>query len=436
MKTLFGGLIALAVAVGLAMLIREDPGYVMISIQGWTVESSVAVAGAVLLLTFLVFYWLVRLLTASWRLPRIVSRRRARRAERQALRRLAEGYVELAACRWQEAETVLMRKGGARRPSFMHYVLAARAAQKQGAVDRCRGYLSRARKVMRKGAVAAGLVEIEALIDHRRFDEAREILRDLEGRVAKDKGLLLMAQRLYEASGDWAALIQIIPRLRSAGLLTLEEKSALEARAYAGVFSRAVRDNDGDALLRIWSRAPKSVRRDPVIVESYVDHLMRLGFGDAAEAVIHKALQHFWDERLVHAYGIVESADSIRQLHRAEAWLKRHRHDPVLLLTLGRLCLRNEQWERARRYFEESFALRPYPETCRVLAHLLEVQGEERAALDYYRQGMLLSVAEEEGSADDVLPLLVDSSARGEAAEGRPALAEEQRSGLLLTARS
>ncbi len=435
MKTLFGGLIALAVAVGLAMLIREDPGYVMISIQGWTVESSVAVAGAVLLLSFLVFFWLVRLLTASWRLPRILSRGRARRAERKALHRLAEGYIELAACRWQEAETILIRKAGPRRPSFMHYLFAARAAQKQGAVDRCRGYLSLARKAMRKGSVAAGLVEIEALIDHRRFDEAREVLRDLEGRVSKDKGLLLMARRLYEASGDWEALIRLVPSMRSAGLLTLEEKSALEARAYAGAFEQAVKDNDGDALLRIWARAPKSVRRDPVIVESYVDHLMRLGFGDAAEAVIHKALQVFWDERLVHAYGIVESADSIRQLHRAEAWLKRHRHDPVLLLTLGRLCLRNEQWDRARKYFEESFALRPYPETCRVLAHLLEVQGEERAALDYYRQGMLLAAADEPGGAGDELPLLVDAAEKDRGADSPPALAEEQRTGLLLSAR-
>ncbi len=426
------GLIALAAAVGLAMLIREDPGYVMISIQGWTLESSVAVVAAALLVVFTLFYWLFRLIGASTRLPRILARRNRRRAERRSMRRLAEGYVALSACRWQEAETLLTRGGGGgRRPSFLHYLFAARAAQKQGAVDRCRGYLARARRLMRKGAVAAGLVELEALIEHRRFVEARELLRDLESRASKDKGLLLMAQRLFESSGDWESLIKLAPRMRSAGLLTQEEKVELDVRAYRGAFAKAVSENDGEALLRIWARAPKAVRRHPAIVESYVDHLMQLGFGDAAEAVIHKALQYFWDERLVHAYGIVESADGMRQLHRAEAWLKKHRHDPVLLLTLGRLCLRNEQWDRARKYFEESFALRPYPETCRVLAHLLERRGEERAALDYYRQGMLLSAANETGG-DEVVPLLVESST----SETAPALSTDDRRGLLLPART
>ncbi len=409
MKALFVGLLVLLAAVGIALAVRDDPGYVMVSIQGWTVESSFTVFAIILVVAFAAFYWLFRFLGASRRLPSWMSQRRRLRRDRQALRQLARGYMLLASQRWREAENLLTGAAKEQKDAYMHYLLAARAAQKQGALDRCRGYLARARSANRRGVIAAGLVELEALIEHARYDEAEVALRGLLARAARDQGVLAMGHRLYVESERWEGLLQLLPQLRSSGLMTLEEKNALERRAYNGIFAQAVQDQDGQRLLKVWARAPRTVRKSPEVVVAYVEHLMQLGFGDAAETVMHKALQSFWDERLVRAYGIVESADSMRQLHRAEAWAKAHRHDPVLLLTLGRLCLRNEQWQRARKYFEESFALHPFPETCRVLAHLLELQGEERAALDYYRQGLLL-IHDDGAEQGDDLPQLVGKS--------------------------
>ena len=408
MKALFIGLLVLLAAVGLALAVRDDPGYVMITLQGWTIEASFTVFAMGMALAFIAFYWLFRFLGASRRLPRWVSHRRRLRRDRQALRQLSRGYILLSSYRWREAESLLTASAREQKDTFMHYLLAAKAAQKQGALDRCRGYLARARSANRRGMVTAGLVELEALIDHGRFDEAETAFRGLMARSAKDQGVLALGRRLFVESERWEGMLLLLPQLRSSGLMTLEQKNALEVRAYKGIFTQAVKENDGQRLLKVWARAPRALRRTPAVVIDYVEHLMMLGFGDAAETVIHKALQSQWHERLVKAYGLVESADSMRQLHRAEAWLKSHRHDPVLLLTMGRLCLRNEQWERARKYFEESFALTPFPETCRVLAHLLELQGEEAAALEYYRQGLLLvSDGSEQG---DELPELLEKA--------------------------
>lgn len=390
MKALFTGLIVLLVAVALAMVIRQDPGYVMITVRDWTIESSFVVFLVAGLAAFGVLYYLIRLLGASAAAPGRFRRWRRLRQERSAMKLLAQGYTELASCQWRDAESVFARSAKNNSLPYLSYLFAARAAAKQGENARCSGYLQKARQSMRKGDVAVGIAEVESYLEQGNGEIAEEMLHWLRCRAPKDKGVATLARKVYTQLGRWDKLAKLVPHLRSLGLVTLAEKEQLEDEAYEGIFLRAVETKDGNAMIEAWKRAPKSLRNRPAVVEKYVRQLVKLGYGDAAESAIHTLSKNCWNDKLVYIYGHLESADAIRQLHRAEAWLKGHPHNPILLLTLGRLCIRNEQWKRARQYLEESVALHPYAETCRVLGDLLEQLGEPEAALEYYRQGIRL----------------------------------------------
>src|SRR5690606_39905473 len=63
-------------------------------------------------------------------------------------------------------------------------------------------------------------------------------------------------------------------------------------------------------------------------------------------------------------------------LQAAEALLKQHPQDPLLLLSLGRLCLQAELWGKAREYFEVSLEFSRSPETGAELARLLASQRD------------------------------------------------------------
>jgi len=389
-KALFTGLIVLLVAVAAAMVVREDPGYVMITIKDWTIESSlvVFVIGAILLFSLL--YYVVRMLGVTRSAPRRLSHWRQHRRERGAMKDLSLGYAELASCHWREAEAAFVRSAKNNAMPYLSYLFAARAALKQGEQARCSGYLNKARQVMGQGDIAVGITEVESFLESGNGEMAAEVLRWLRARAPKDKGVLLLARKVYSSLEQWDKLARLIPHLRSNGLVTLSEKEDLEGQAYRGLFASAVDANDGQALLDAWKKAPNTVSKRADIVELYVKGLLGLGYGDNAEAAIFQFFKRGWSDKLVYMYGMLESADAIRQLHRAETWLKKQPHNPLLLLTLGRLCIRNEQWKRARQYLEESIALHPYTETCRVLGDLLEHHGEAEAALDCYRQGILL----------------------------------------------
>jgi HemY protein len=94
----------------------------------------------------------------------------------------------------------------------------------------------------------------------------------------------------------------------------------------------------------------------------------------------------------VYLYGQLEGGDRKRRLDDAEAWLRDHEKDPVLLLTLGRLCLANQLWGKARAYLEASVQIAPTVETYQALGTLLEQLGEPDKAMHCFRQGMALAV--------------------------------------------
>lgn len=74
----------------------------------------------------------------------------------------------------------------------------------------------------------------------------------------------------------------------------------------------------------------------------------------------------------------------------AEEWHKQYGEQSVLLLTLGRLCVRCQLWGKARGYFEESVKLHADPETYAEYGKLLEQFGELDSAVQKYREGLLM----------------------------------------------
>ena len=80
----------------------------------------------------------------------------------------------------------------------------------------------------------------------------------------------------------------------------------------------------------------------------------------------------------MNLYGRIASEDPAKQLDQARSWAKKNPDSADLMLTLGRLSLRNQHWGQAVKYFEESFQIEPRAENLAELTRLLRHMGEER----------------------------------------------------------
>jgi HemY protein len=384
MRIGFWALLAVLLGAFVAHFVLEDRGYVLVNFRGYVVEMSVP--GLVLMLVAL--YLAARGVVALTRLPRSwrasLTERRAQRGGED----LGRGLMHLIEGESARAERLLTRGGAAADAPFVSYLLAARAAQAQGARARRDEWLRLAYDASPDSRPAVLLAQAQLELDAGELDGAQATLEQLEELKPEHPGAVGLLARVYRARNDAPALAALLPRLGRAHLAA-PERDALAAEALR--MELASPDLGDERLDELWRELAKDLRTAPALVALRARALDRLGRGQEAERELRAALKRDWDRELVLAYGEVHGADGSKQLKQAEAWLKTYSEDPGLLLTAARLCIQSKLWGKARSYLESSLAQAPVPEAYALYGKLLAELGDgERAALAF-RSGLALA---------------------------------------------
>ena len=383
--------IVVAALIGVA--ISEHSGYVLIAYQNFRYESSLWATLALLVVIWLVVFLLralFNLLTASGGVVNPWSRyNRSRRVQLA----IEHGQMDLAEGRWASAQGHLQRAAEAERQPLLYYLGAARAANELGRYEDCDNLLERALERQPQAELAIALSHAQLQQDRGDIDGALVTLQAMHDRHPHNAQVLRQLQRLYQQRGDWPALIRLMPELRKDKVLPPSELAELERRAWGENLTLAAqRGEEGEAglqsLNKAWQQLTSAQRQEPPLVLAYAEQLRQLGADAEAEEVLRTALKRDYNSHLARLYGLLRGRDPARQLQTAEGWLKSHPDDPSLLLTLGRLCLQNSLWGKARDYLESSLGQQRNPETCAELARLLAQLGETERSNQLFQEGL------------------------------------------------
>jgi HemY protein len=392
MKLLFVGLLVLLATVAAVLFAQQDSGQVMIAYRDWSVESSLVLFVAALLILFAILYLLLRFTGGILSLPRRLARWRRRRREARVRHSYLRGMTALAEGRWIEAEKWLLKEVAHSDKPALHYLAAAQAAEAQGSLVRRDSYLRAATQHDPDAEVAAGLAQAGYYLQHHQAGDARTVLGRLHVAQPKHPVVLKRLMQAYLDLKEWQSLLDILPDLEKRGAVTAVHAEELQCMAYHGLIREAGRGKDKERLHQLWQQAPRAVRRNEDVLFDYARLLIAADPESGAEldALITDAIQRRWSDALVYAYGLIASPNPGGQLSQAERWLKHHSTNAVLLLTLGRLSVRNQLWGKARSYLEASLGVDPQAETYRELGALLERLNNKGAALECYRKALTL----------------------------------------------
>ena len=372
-----------------AWVIHRDPGYAFLAWGNWSLETSLAMLIILGAAALGLLYYLLRFLLGLFHVPgRIAVWRRDRRRS-LARRHLTRGLLEFAEGHWDKAEKLLMRDAELSDTPLLNYLSAARAAQRQGAYERRDAYIRLAHRHMPTADVAVGLTQAELQLAHQQFEQALATLRHLREAAPRHTHVLRLLARLHEQLGDWEQLRLLLPDLRKARTASPEALNALEGRVWRALLEAAAHALEVSRLDTVWQKMPRPLHQDPVMVVAYAGLLHQRQRDEEAEALLRSLLKKNWNEEAVALYGLLETNDAAAALTRAEAWLKGRELNSVLLLTLGRLSLRDRLWGKARSYLEASIANGAGMDAQRELGRLLDALGHEQQAADIYRQAVL-----------------------------------------------
>jgi HemY protein len=404
MRLLIGVILALFVAVGIAWILHEDPGYVLLSIGPWTIETSLAVLVFLVIVTFLLLYWLVRLLIRLLYVPRQVKVAIQQRRLNKSQRLLARGLRELVEGHWKAAENTLKRSAGFSETPALHYIGAARAAQKLKALERRDSYLDKAGELPDKDALMVKLTQTELLLESGQADKAEDILLSLYNVYPRQPRVLELLATSYQQLGYWEKLQRLLPELSKHTLFDESRYLELQLQVYAGLLADVTHTGTLADLHALWKQIPKSLQAQELLLVNYAGYLRDHNAADEAEVLLREALNRRWSEKLVVGYGEIGRGNFTAQLAAAEGWLTQHPKDPYLLLTLGRLAKRSRQLDRAHAYLEQSVAILPSPDTYQELGEILEETGDKEQASQCYRTSLRLLAGQPEQKEGVTLP--------------------------------
>jgi len=374
------------------LLVRDDPGQLLLRYRDYNVETSLAFAVLILVVAVIAIHYSFKFLRGLWHLPGAIKNQSQSRRYGKARRQLTQGLIDLAEGRFEQAENNLIRLVDFSENPLVHYLAAARAAQLQGKHDARDNYLKAAHEANPDAGLAIGVTQAELQLAHLQTEQALATLTHLHTVSPKHDFVTMLLARTYHELHDWRALVELLPDVRRKKLLKPSRLREMELDGYRGVLELAA-NNQQDSETA-WGKIPRDLQTDGRLLGHYLGLFAEQGwYASAAEQALLKSLDNQWDDGLIEVYGRFQARDAATQLSRVEKWLDDYGHNEQLLLALGRISVRARLWGKAQGYFEASIGARATPAACLELAELFEQQLQEpEKAVRYYQQGLKLSL--------------------------------------------
>jgi HemY protein len=385
MRALFTVLLVAALAVAATLAARYNAGYVLLVVHPYRIELSLNLLLALILVAFAALYALLRIVSHMLRLPDQVRAFRSRRRQSRATTALFDSVRAFLEGRYAKAEQAALEAIDLSEHRGLAAVIAARSAHALRAYDRRDSYLARSAYYGEADRAMRAVTQAEMLLQARQHEQALSALAQLPHKHTEALRLELKAQ---QQARHWDRYLEVLQQLERAQ--ALDEEAIVELRRHAVIENMAHKGHDLQALREYWQRLGAREREDPRVAARAAQALAQLGAPEEACKVIEQSLEREWDPELVTLYADCSGADPLRQIERAERWLRMQPNDPVLLLALGRLCVREQLWGKARRYIEASLSLEETFAAHMELARLLDEHGETAAARSHYERSLRL----------------------------------------------
>ncbi len=386
--------VAAAFAVNKWLAGYDTPGYVLIGIGHWSLETSLVVFAIGLIIGFFILYFFFRLLGWLIRLPGHIKHRSKNIKFNRSQEALIAGLVDSAEGNWEKAEKILIKHASHSGAPLLHYLTAARAAQSRGAFDKRDEYLQKAAAQAPGSDVAIGLTQAELHLSGNQFEQALETLTKLHSIEPSHASVLKLLHQTYQHIGDWEGIRRLIPSLNTNKILMEAEIKLLETETFSRLLKQAAETGDTGTITALWTEIPEYIKTMHGVSAIYFAAMINAGAGAEIEDELATTLSAYWDQTLAVLFGSIQSADVAKQLEKAEQWLSLHAGDAVLLTVLGKLSLKCNDIIKADHYLTQSIRIEPSVQAYQLLGDLLLAHGDKDKASSYYKAGLELASSE------------------------------------------
>ena len=376
---------------GLVFFLIQAPGFASFNYGDITIEIPLVRFAIGLLIIFVVFYFILRILGLLVSAPKRIQQSTVRHKRQKAIGDTKEGLTKFILGNWEQSEKLLIRGAENADTVCVNYIWAAHAAHQSGDYKKRDDYLGMAKKCTPEAHSALNVVQSELLLDQGLPEQALATLNQQENEIRSNSKIAALFVKAYKQLNAWQKLAEIIPDLKKSKHLDKKFIYNIEKQTVQGLLNNSNSKTSSENIVDIGSKFKEVISADSDLKTAYVEALCKHGSHERAETLIAKSLDNSWNTKLVYLYGLLELDNYSHVLKNAERWAQHHTNDANLYLTLGRLCKRAKLWGKAKSYFESSISRKPLAETYAELAALHEQLDELDDANRCTKKGLKLA---------------------------------------------
>ena len=231
MRGLLWLLTLFALAVGIALAVHFNDGYLLLVLPPYRAEISLNLAIMLVVGGWAMLYALWRAAALTLALPRRVREYRERRRREQAAESLNDAVRLIFAGRYEQA---LKQAGEAYADSqspALAALLAARSAQRLGESEQQQVWLDRAAHDDPRMQCACLMLEAETHLERRRYEQAVAVIKRLQQADGVQVAALRLELRAQQGCGEWDEVLRITRLLEAQHALPAEEAATLRRQA-------------------------------------------------------------------------------------------------------------------------------------------------------------------------------------------------------------
>ena len=371
-KSLLYLLIVIVVAGVLGTLAANDPGYVLVSYDGMSLQTGLWVfLGAIGLLVFSL--WLLgKLLRGLFGTTKRIQAWRLDRQRGKSIEHTNRGLLLLQEGNANRAKKFLTSGIKHQPQPVVNYLHLARAANESDKADEREKYLRLAMESDPSAKVAIAMTRAELATERQDWQACLDALGDVP---VNQRSLTLKKDALL-ALNKWNSLEKLLPQLKK--MLDAEAYSSLEKRMVLEVFE--AENSSDEKRLAIYRGAAESVRLDLDVLLSLCQNMR---YETEAEAIVRRVLKKTWLPELVEEYGQLGKETLNKRLKTVQGWQKQHPVDASLEYCLGLLLEAKDQKDAAQQAYEAAVEHGGHRGASRQLANLHAFAGDHQKSNEY-----------------------------------------------------
>lgn len=368
-----------------------DPGYVLIGVGFWSLETSLAIFTATLWFCFFILYTFFRFLGWLSRIPGKAKSKAKNFHVNRSQNALVSGLIDVAEGNWERAEKILIKHAVTSATPLIHYLTAARAAQSRGAIEQRDKHLEQANKKLLGSEITIGLTHAELCLAEQQHQQALKILKRLYAIDPKQIYVLKLLHQVYMQLGDWNAVKALMLDLNKNQLLSKTDLFDLQFTSYSQLLSNAGKHGDNREVEEIWNAIDEDIQQNNAIETAFYKAMIRVGAGNQVEQDITLSLAKDWNKENLILFGHVESADNQKQLTVAEQWADLHPKDSVMMEILGKLQIKAGDFQQAETSLRKCLSLAPSVTAYQLLGELMLKKGHQEQAIELFKKALVLT---------------------------------------------